>query len=93
MAKEKSRPARWQEAVNAIGSAMDQVQSAIEDLRNVQSEYQDWLDNLPENLQSSPVGDKLQAIVDIDLDSATSELENLISEAENVDFPQGFGRD
>jgi hypothetical protein len=63
----RSRPQRWTEAV--------------ETLRELQGEYQEWLDNLPENLQGSPLAEKLEAVCALDLD----EFE--------VELPRGFGRD
>jgi hypothetical protein len=63
----RARPQRWADAV--------------ETLRQLQAEYQDWLDNLPESLQDSALADKLQAVCDLDLDEL------------DVDLPRGFGRD
>jgi ParB-like chromosome segregation protein Spo0J len=63
-------------------SRADRWQAAVDELRELQQEYQEWYDKLPENLQMSAVADKLMAITTIDL-----------SELENVDFPLGFGRD
>ena len=37
-------------------------------LVNLQEEYRAWLDNLPPNLESSPLADKLQAIAELDLE-------------------------
>ena len=48
------RPKRWAAAVAA--------------LVNLQEEYRAWLDNLPPNLESSPLADKLQAIAELDLE-------------------------
>ena len=48
----------------------------------LQEEYRDWLDNLPPNLESSALADKLQTIVDLDLE-----------ELQVVDLPRGYGRD
>src|SRR6516164_8391708 len=62
------RPARWA-AATAI-------------LLRLQEEYRDWLDNLPPNLESSALADKLQTIVDLDLE-----------ELQAVDLPRGYGRD
>jgi len=64
----RPRPQRWADAVTT--------------LRELQAEYQEWLDNLPENLQDGALADKLQAVCELDLD-----------ELENVDLPLGFGRD
>jgi hypothetical protein len=61
-----SRPKRWQ--------------NAVAELEELQSEYQDWLDSIPENLQGSEKAEQLQAIVDIDL-----------SELLGVDFPRMMG--
>lgn len=62
-----SRVRRWQEAV--------------ETLRELQTEYQEWLDNLPESLQDSTLAEKLQTVCDLDIDEL------------DVDLPRGFGRD
>jgi ParB-like chromosome segregation protein Spo0J len=81
-AKEKSRPARWSDAAaRAI--------EAIEQLQELQGEYQIWQDGLPENLQTSAVAEKLDAIVGIDFDSALA----IVQEAADADLPLGFGRD
>jgi hypothetical protein len=63
----RPRPQRWAEAV--------------ETLRQLQAEYQEWLDNLPEALQDAPVAEKLEAICALDLDEL------------DVELPRGFGRD
>jgi hypothetical protein len=59
------------------------------DLKELQDEYQEWMDNLPENLQNSPVAERLQEVCDLDVDGA----QDMIGEAEGIDLPQGFGRD
>ena len=62
------RPARWA--------------AATATLLGVQEEYRNWLDNLPPNLESPALADKLQAIVELDLE-----------ELQAVDLPRGYGRD
>lgn len=62
------RPARWA--------------AATATLVRLQEEYRDWLDNLPPNLESSALADKLQTIVELDLE-----------ELQAVNLPRGFGRD
>ena len=64
----RSRSRRWSEAV--------------QELVDLQAEYQAWLDSLPENLRSSAVAEQLEAICDLDLDSL-----------QDVEPPRGFGRD
>ena len=81
-AKTPTRADRWAEAV---GVAL----TAIQNLLDIQYEYQDWYDKLPENLQSSPTGERLESVCDLDIDGAFGTLE----EADGVDLPRGFGRD
>jgi hypothetical protein len=62
------RPRRWAAAVTT--------------LVELQNQYRDWLDNLPASLESSRLAEKLQAIVELDLE-----------ELQAVDPPRGYGRD
>lgn len=62
-------------------SRVQRWQAAVELLRELQAEYQEWLDNLPDSLQDSTLAEKLQTVCDIDLDEL------------DVDLPRGFGRD
>ena len=55
---------------------------AVAELVILQSEYAQWYEALPENLQDGATGEALQAIVDLDLD----ELIAIVP-------PRGFGRD
>lgn len=78
----KSRPVRWADAcLRAV--------SAIQELAELREEYEEWQGNLPENLQASPLAEKLQAVCDLDFDSALATIE----EADSIDLPLGFGRD
>lgn len=99
-----SRPDRWraavadaQAAVDAVASAIDDLGPALEALRDVKQEYEDWLDTMPDSLRYSPTGEKLQAIVDLDLepdlDNILADVVNAIDEAEGADLPLGFGKD
>ena len=63
----RSRPQRWRDAVT--------------ELLELQADYQQWLDTLPEGLADTPTADALRAVCDLDL----SDLE--------IDPPRGFGRD
>jgi len=63
-----SRPQRWAAAVAALIDLRDQ--------------YRAWLDNLPASLDGSKLADKLQAIVELDLE-----------ELQAIDIPRGYGRD
>ena len=62
------RPARWA--------------TAVATLVRLQGEYRAWLDNLPPNLENSALADKLQTLVELDLEELAA-----------VDPPRGYGRD
>ncbi len=87
-----SRPKRWFKAVEDGRQALSELESAIETLKEIQEEFQDWRDNLPENLDQSPVAEKLDAVVDLDLEM-DSWAGDTLDEAENIELPLGFGRD
>ena len=115
MAKQQSRATRFTDACSEATSALDTLDEKIEELKaeyanltaafenikEVQEEYIEWKDNLPEGLAESAMGEKLEAIENLDLDiddefesiDALDELRSKIDEAEQSDFPLGFGRD
>lgn len=82
MAKYPSRPGRWAAAIEA-------ARMAVTELEEIKDEYQEWRDNLPDNLEMTPVAEKLDLVGDLDLESINDTLE----EAENLELPRGFGRD
>ena len=55
---------------------------AVQELVDLQAEYQAWLDSLPENLESSAVAERLEEICNLDVDSL-----------QDLEAPRGFGRD
>lgn len=90
-----SRTSRWNDAAADARTALDSLSAALGELNEVRAEYEDWRDNLPENLQQSALGEKLNAVVDLDLDpgSLLGDAETAIGDAEGADLPLGFGRD
>ena len=66
-ADRRSRPQRWRDAVA--------------ELLELQADYQQWLDELPESLADTPTADALRTVCDLDLSSL------------EIDPPRGFGRD
>ena len=78
----RSRSKRWNDACAT-------AREAIDELISLQSEYQDWLNNLPANQGTSATAEKLDEIVDLYLEDALSTIEA----AEGADLPKGFGRD
>jgi uncharacterized phage infection (PIP) family protein YhgE len=95
--------------VNELNDLAGEFNNALGELRDIQDEYQDWQSNLPENLQDSPVAEKLDAVMNIDLSveidedlSWDNELEDKLylddaeaslEEADSAELPLGFGRD
>lgn len=92
----KSRPERWSAACSDASTALDEAVSALNDLVEIKSEYEDWQGNLPENLEGSALAEKLSAVVDLDFDGAIQSVEeakSTVEEAESADLPRGFGKD
>ena len=56
--------------------------TAVAALLDLQEEYRAWLDNLPTSLEGSRLAEKLQIIVDLDLE-----------ELQAIETPRGYGRD
>ena len=56
----RSRPQRWRDAVT--------------ELLELQADYQQWLDSLPESLEESPTADALRTVCDLDLSGLEVEL-------------------
>lgn len=77
-----SRPKKW---IDAASRAV----AALEELEAIRAEYEEWRDNLPENLQGGALADKLNEVADLDIQSALDTAQ----EAEGADLPLGFGRD
>jgi hypothetical protein len=67
-ADRRSRIQRWNDTIAA--------------LVELQAEYGDWLEALPDNQQDSAIGEALRAIVEFDL-----------SDLQAIEPPRGFGRD
>lgn len=78
----KSRSQRWSDAASA-------AVAALEELEEMRAEFEEWRDNLPENLSGSALADKLDTVKDLDIQGAL----DTASEAEGADLPLGFGRD
>lgn len=103
MAKGQSRAKRWQAAIDKARGALTEIEThmstvtdALTELQELKGEYEEWQGNLPENLASSPLGEKLQVIVDLDLEPEEGNITAIteaIDEAEQAELPLGFGRD
>lgn len=102
----KSRPERWDAAVNNLNAALaeleglnqeedrvesksaaevqiDDARSALDEIRALLEEYEEWRDNLSDNLRDGPTGQKLDELLDgIDIDSVDFDgiLDNWVKE-------------
>jgi len=81
----KSRARRCEDAIETIRAALDGLES-------VKDEYQEWRDNLPENLDSSPVAEKLDTAIET-LEQIQNDIESACDESDSIEWPLGFGRD
>ena len=88
----KSRPARWAATLERARTAFNDLHDAMSELGDLKDEYQEWRDNLPENMESGATAEKLDEICNLDFD-ILDEVESLLDEAEGADLPRGFGRD
>jgi len=93
MAKTLSRPKRWAAACADAREALEKLNDALMELDGIRQEYEEWGSNLPDNLQSGALADKINTIVEIQFDGAADEVESALDEAESADLPLGFGRD
>jgi len=81
-ARAVSRPVNHYRPAADRRSRAQRWRDAVAELVILQSQYAQWLEALPENLQEGATGEALQAIVDLDLDELIAILP-----------PRGFGRD
>lgn len=81
MAKRKSRVTRWNEAAS-------DAEDALARLLEVQQEYQEWYDGMPESGMDT-VREKLEAVTELEVEAAY----DMAGEAAAADLPLGFGRD
>lgn len=102
-----SRPKRWAtaaseaaEALSTIEGSLDALDTALAELRSIQEEFESWKDNMSENLASSPTGDKLEAVCELEIDTAADGIREaieavreVIDSAEGLDLPRGYGKD
>lgn len=78
----RTRTQRWQ-------SAAELASRGLHELLEVQEEYAQWQDNLPESLQESALADRLAVVLELDVQYAL----DIAEEAAVMDLPLGFGRD
>ena len=80
--KRLSRIQRWNDAANRAVCALD-------DLKALQDEYDDWRASMPEQFDDTETVQKLYAVLWLDIDGIISEID----EIQGIELPKGFGRD
>ena len=78
----QQRPASPAAPTRRLAPRSSRWAAAVATLVDLQDQYRACLDNLPPNLESSALAEKLQTIVDLDLDAL-----------QQIDPPRGYGRD
>ena len=79
--REGTRPVRYRRPQDRRSNAQ-RWREAVATLAELQEHYEEWWGKLPESLQQTALGEKLQAVTELDLDSLQA-----------VEPPLGFGRD
>jgi hypothetical protein len=89
--KSLSRSARWGEAcgtartaIEELLSAIDELDTALAELRGVQEEYEEWKDNLPENLAGSALGEKLEEVCGLEIEGIAYDVRSALEEAQST---------
>ena len=82
MPKQPTRPERWVEA-------LDMAQQGMSNLLELQNEYQEWQDNMPDSLDFETIGERLEAVASLDLKLVGT----ILLKAGELKLPLGFGRD
>jgi len=69
--------------LDGINTASNNLSTAMQDLADVRDEYQEWYDNMPENLRyNSPAGEKLETICNLDItDEIDLDIEQVVQDA------------
>jgi len=61
------------------------IEALLSEAEDLLQSYTDWQENMPETLQDSEQGQKLQDTID--------GLEQVVELLQGIDLPRGFGRD
>ena len=67
-----------------LESATSDFESAMQALADVRQEYQDWYDNMPEGLQSGAAGEKLEAVLEIDVENVSVDADEIRQAIQNA---------
>jgi hypothetical protein len=75
-----------------------ELEEPLNELRDLQAEYEEWYNNMPEGLQQGATGEKLMEMTNLDIPESVDasnigEVLEFAESAEQLELPQGFGRD
>jgi len=78
----------YESRATRLSNAMD-LTTNIDEVNNLREELEQWLDNMPENLQASEKAMQLEEAIQ-NLEEIADELENMQELQHNVEFPGMF---
>jgi|TARA_R110002072_G_scaffold118530_1_gene250247 DNA repair exonuclease SbcCD ATPase subunit len=79
---------KYESRATRLSNAMD-LTTNIDEVNNLREELEQWLDNMPENLQASEKAMQLEEAIQ-NLEEIADELENMQELQHNVEFPGMF---
>lgn len=80
--------AKYESRATRLSNAID-LTTNIEDVNSIKDELEQWLDNMPENLQASMKAEQLEEAIQ-SLEEIADELESVQEMQHNVEFPSMF---
>jgi len=69
-----------------LNSAMSLVEDAVSEVNDLKDELQNWVDSMPENLQSSSKADEINDAIS-ELEEVSGSLDQAVSGAQSVSMP------
>jgi DNA repair exonuclease SbcCD ATPase subunit len=79
---------KYESRATRLGNALD-LSTNIDDVNTLKEELEQWLDNMPENLQASMKAEQLEEAIQ-NLEEIANELEEIQEMQHNIEFPSMF---
>ena len=79
---------KYESRATRLSNAMD-LTTNIDEVNNIKEELEQWLDNMPENLQASMKAGQLEEAIQ-NLEEIADQLEEIQEMQHNVEFPGMF---
>lgn len=93
MAKKLSRKKRLQEVIKNLSGADCVVENCKVEVEELKDELQDWIDNMPENLQAGSKAQELEEAISLlddlynSMDEITGSICTISEDSANIEFP------